>query len=73
MPLSIAEGSSSASAREFAHFLGYAFRSTKEVITCLELCQRIYPGLPRAAVESLIDEGEQIARMTHALVSRLKS
>jgi len=41
------------------------------VITCLELCQRLYPTLPAQPVAVLIDEGNQISRMTHALIQRL--
>jgi four helix bundle protein len=71
--LNIAEGAGSSTKAEFARFLGYAYRSLKEVITCLELCQRIHaaqPAVRRAA--DLIDEGEQIARMTRSLIQRLE-
>lgn len=37
VPLNIAEGSGSATNGDFARFLGYAYRSLKEVVTCLEL------------------------------------
>ena len=33
---------------KFARFLGYAYRSLKEVATCLELCERLYPSLARS-------------------------
>ena len=73
VPLNIAEGSGSSTSAEFARFLGYAYRSLKEVITCLELCQRIHatqPGVRQAP--DLIEEGSQIARMTRSLIQRLE-
>jgi four helix bundle protein len=71
VPLNIAEGSGCTSDAEFARFVGYAYRSLKEVITGLELCQRIYPSLAASAVTTLIDEGNQISRMAHSLIQRL--
>ena len=71
VPLNIAEGSGCATNGDFARFLSYAYRSLKEVITCLELCQRLYPTLPAQPVAVLIDEGNQISRMTHTLIQRL--
>jgi len=73
VPLNIAEGSACSTRAEFARFLGYAYRSLKEVITCLELCQRIHaahPGIRQSAV--LIEEGSQISRMTRSLIQRLE-
>jgi four helix bundle protein len=73
VPLNIAEGSGCSTKPEFARFLGYAYRSLKEVVRCLELCQRIHAG--RAGVgqaTALIDEGSQIARMTRSLIQRLE-
>jgi len=71
VPLNIAEGAGCSSPGDFARFLGYAYRSLKEVITGLELCERLYPSLPPEAVAALIDEGGQISRMAHALIQRL--
>jgi len=71
--LNIAEGASSATSAEFSHFLSYAYRSLKEVITGLELCQRLYPSLSGEALSKLIDEGNQISRMTHSLMLRLNA
>jgi four helix bundle protein len=62
VPLNIAEGAGCTSAAEFARFLGYAYRSLKEVDTCLELCRRIYTTLPTASpIADLIAEADQIA------------
>jgi len=44
----------------------------KELVTCLELSERLYP-IPHDAVAQLIDEGDQIARMTDALMRRLST
>lgn len=70
-PLNIAEGCGAASNTEFGRFLGYAYRSLKEVVTALELCGRLYPSLPPAGMQSLIDEGNQISRMTYVLMKKL--
>jgi len=70
-PLNIAEGCGAASNTEFGRFLSYAYRSLKEIITALELCQRLYPSLHRDRAQSLIDEGNQIARMTCKLIRKV--
>jgi four helix bundle protein len=71
VPLNIAEGSGCLTNAEFARFLGFAYRSLKEIVACLELSQRLYPAAPSQATAALIDEGNQIARMTHSLIGRL--
>lgn len=71
VPLNIAEGSGCATSPEFVRFLSYAYRSLKEVVTGLELCQRLYPSLPAQPLTTLIDEGNQISRMTHSFIQRL--
>jgi four helix bundle protein len=71
VPLNIAEGAGCTTKGEFARFLSYAYRSLKDVVTCLELCQRLYPALSTQPVDVLIDEGNQISRMTHSLMQRL--
>lgn len=71
VPLNIAEGRASESSREFGRFLGYAYRSLKELDTCLELCVRLHPSMPEAAVRNLVDEADQLARMTYGLIQRL--
>lgn len=70
VPLNIAEGCGTASSTEFARFLGFAYRSLKEIVTSLELCQRLYPA-SRARVPSLIDEGNEISRMTYNLIQKV--
>ena len=70
-PLNIAEGCGSASNPEFARFLSYAYRSLKEVVTALELCERLFPSLPHDRTQSLIDEGNQISRMTYNLMLKV--
>lgn len=71
VPLNIAEGCGSASPAEFSRFLSYAYRSLKEVITALELCQRLYPLLNPERNAALVDEGNQISRMTYNLIRKL--
>ena len=53
VPLNIAEGCGPASNTEFCRFLGYAYRSLKEITTAAELCQRLYPKLAKDRVQSL--------------------
>jgi len=62
-PLNMAEGCGSASNTEFARFLSYAYRSVKEVVTTLELCERLFPSLSHERTQALIDEGSQISRI----------
>ena len=71
IPLNIAEGSGCSSKAEFARFLGYAYRSVKEVVTCLELCERLPLSISTDSSRSLRDEGDQLARMIYALIRRL--
>lgn len=71
VPLNIAEGAGCGTSAEFTRFLGYAYRSLKEVVTCLELCQRLHDSVSAPSVEALIDEGNQISRMVHAFIRRL--
>jgi four helix bundle protein len=71
IPLNIAEGASSATNPEFARFLGYAYRSAKEVVTALELCERLYPEVAKDAAPPLVEDGNRIARMLRGLMDRL--
>ena len=70
-PLNIAEGCGAASNTEFGRFLGFAYRSLKEEVTALELCQRLYPPLPRDRIVFLIEEGNQISKMIYALIQKV--
>src|SRR5438552_14114273 len=70
-PLNIAEGCGSAGNMEFGRFLSYAYRSLKEVVTALELCERLYPLLPQPRMKSLMDEGNQISKMTYVLMQKI--
>ena len=70
-PLNIAEGCGTATNPEFARFLSYAYRSLKEVVTALELCTRLYLALPEDRMKALIDEGNQISRMTYTLIQKV--
>jgi four helix bundle protein len=71
VPLNIAEGAACSTNAEFARFLGYAYRSLKEIVTCLELCDRLYQAMPGVPATILVEEGERIARMTRSLMQRL--
>jgi four helix bundle protein len=71
VPVNIAEGAGCGSNGEFGRFLGYSCRSLKEIETCLELSKRLFPTLPLPAIGPLLDEADQISRMTRALMQRL--
>ncbi len=71
VPLNVAEGAGSATRGDFARFLGYAYRSLKEVETGLELCERLYRAVPPPPIAELVAEGDRIARMTYGLIERL--
>lgn len=73
VPLNIAEGAGCTANPEFSRFLSYAYRSLKEIVTCLELCQRLHRSLSPSSVDALIDEGNQISRMVHTFMQRLGS
>jgi four helix bundle protein len=73
VPLNVAEGTGCTTDVEFGRFISYAYRSLKEVVTALELCQRLYPTLQVTSVEDLIDEGNQISRMMRRFMQRLGS
>jgi four helix bundle protein len=70
VPLNIAEGSGCSTNAEFARFVSYAYRSLKETVTCLELCDRLQVA-KAATTAPLIDEGNQISRMTYSFLQRL--
>jgi four helix bundle protein len=70
-PLNITEGCGAAMNTEFARFLGFAYRSLREVVTAMELCERLYPFLPNDRMHYLIEEGNQISKMTYALMQKV--
>lgn len=70
VPLNIAEGSGCTTDADFARFVGYGYRSLKEVVTCLELCERLEIAAS-SSVAPLIDEGNQISRMAYSFMQRL--
>jgi hypothetical protein len=43
----------------------------KEVVTALELCEGLFPSLSRERTQALIDEGNQISRMTYNLMRKI--
>lgn len=72
IPLNIAEGTSCDTEADSRRFFWYAYRSTHEVITCLELTQRL--NLVRQAntdVECLMDRGDKLAAMIYRLITKL--
>ena len=69
-PLNIAEGCGTTTSTEFGRFLSFAYRSLKEAVTALELCDRLYPLL-RDRTSPLIAEGNQISRMTYNLMLKV--
>jgi four helix bundle protein len=71
VPLNLAEGSGCTTDAEFARFVRCAYRSLKQVVTGVELCQRLYPSLSGPPATALIDEGNQISRMAHSFMQRL--
>jgi four helix bundle protein len=60
--LNIAEGAGSGSDLEFQRFLGYALRSTYEVMAALEIGQRLGYCAPDHA-QALLAESDEIAAM----------
>jgi four helix bundle protein len=62
IPLNIAEGAGNNSNTEFQRFLGYALRSTYEVIAALEIAQRLGYCTPETT-QSLLTEADEIAAM----------
>src|ERR1041385_1658551 len=70
-PLNIAEGCGAASNTEIGRFLGFAYRSLKEVVTALELCERPNLSRPPHRIQPLIDEGKQMSEITYALMQKV--
>lgn len=68
--LNITEGSTGQSNAEFGRFLGYAIRSSIEVVSCLYVGQR-RNIINKSDFEKLYSEIEQIIKMTQALRNSL--
>ena len=66
IPLNVAEGAGSSSNPEFQRFLSYALRSCYEVMTALEIAQRLGYCSPDTT-QDLLSEADQIAAMTVGL------
>src|SRR5436189_6444216 len=60
-PLNIAEGCGAASNTEFSRCLGFAYRCLKEIVAALELCEGLYPSLPRDRTLSWTEQGSPLA------------
>ncbi len=70
--LNISEGAASSTKKEFAQFLSYAYRSTKEVITCFEIIKRL--GLAERTSEEmkiLEKDGQELCKMIYSFRDRL--
>jgi four helix bundle protein len=72
VPLNIAEGAGNNSNVEFQRFLGYALRSTYEVMTALEVAQRLGYGTPEG-IQSLLADADEVAAMVVGLSRSLDS
>ena len=64
--LNIAEGAGAGSNAEFRRFLSYSLRSTYEVMTALEIAQRLGYCSPEKT-QGLLKEANEIAAMTVGL------
>jgi four helix bundle protein len=62
IPLNIAEGAGAGSNAEFRRFLSYALRSAYEVMTALEIAQRL-EYCSSEQVQELLGEVDEIAAM----------
>ncbi len=70
IPLNIAEGAGCESQREFKLFLEYAHRSTHEVLTILELIDRL-KLCENSDTTDLIKQGKEIRAMIHSFMKKL--
>lgn len=71
IPSNIAEGQERKGTAEFINFLSIAMGSRAEVETQLMIAQRL-GYLPSTELDQILDLTDEIKRMTHSLVSRLK-
>jgi len=70
IPLNIAEGAGGDSNKGFKVFLGYAHRSVHEVLTILELSNRLNLMKSNSS-DSLAKEGREIRAMIFAFMQKL--
>lgn len=68
--MNIAEGSGCESQKEFKLFLEYAHRSTHEVLTILELIERLKLCEDKH-IPDLLETGKEIRAMIHAFMKKL--
>jgi len=68
--LNIAEGAGCESYKEFRLFLEYAHRSTHEVLTILELIERLKLCEDKY-IPDLLQKGKEIRAMIHAFIKKL--
>jgi four helix bundle protein len=68
--MNIAEGSGCESQKEFKLFLEYAHRSTHEVLTALELIERLELCKDKT-IPDLLQKGKELRAMIHAFMKRL--
>ena len=71
VPLNISEGAGSSSNKEFSKFVGYAYRSVNEVMTCLELVEKLDLYRNAAVSESLKLDSTELSRMIYAFLKKL--
>jgi four helix bundle protein len=70
IPLNISEGAGCESQKEFRLFLEYAHRSTHEVLTILDLVERL-KLCEIKRIPGLLSEGKELRAMIHAFIKRL--
>ncbi len=70
IPLNIAEGAGAGSNSEFQRFLNYALRSTYEVMSALEIAEKLGYMKVEEPIP-LLDESDQIAAMIVGLSRKL--
>jgi four helix bundle protein len=68
--MNIAEGAGCESQKEFRLFLEYAHRSTHEVLTILELIERLKLCEDKY-IPDLLQKGKEIRAMIHAFMKKL--
>ena len=73
IPLNIAEGAGCDSNREFIRYLVYAYSSSNEVITCLELACRLGLCQNGDSTQALIEDGNRLCKMLYSLIRKLKA